>query len=436
LAVTGEQGQTLSQETSALRPRSIAIVSKATAPGGGASRVAEDLTALLRADGCVVDHWVGFYSGQPRPGLRQLHGPRPLRPLVRLAHALSGRLGLPELLPAELAILGPSLWRYDAVHFHDLPGAVSPLSVLAATRAAPCLLTLHDCSFFTGGCIQPLDCPRFTAGCGQCPQLGIWPLSSGPDRTAVLARLKRWILRRGVATGRLHLVAPSRWMAGMLAAAGLDVPVTVIANGVDCHTYAPLPRERARDGLDLPPGRPVVLLLTGSLADRFKGIRQAAEALRQLPDPKPVVLAIGIPDPAVQELFAGLDIRFAGYISDRAGLARRIAAADVLLYPSLADNLPLTVLQAMACGLGTVSFATGGIPEMISHGVDGWLAPRGEVGALVEGLRVALDQGQAAVWGLSARDKAVRCFAEEHFLAAHRELYRRVCRPDVLPGHD
>ncbi len=426
-------GHGLDQGRAPARPLRLAMVSKATAPGGGASRVAEDLTALLRADGCTVDHWVGYYSGTPRPGLRQLHGPRPVRALVRLAHRLSGRLGWPELLPAELAILGPRLWRYDAVHFHDLPGAVSPLTVRAALGVGPCLLTLHDCSFFTGGCIQPLECPRFTVGCGHCPQRGMWPLSAGPDRTAALARLKRRIVRVGVATGRLHLVAPSRWMAGMVARVGLDVPVTVIPNGVDTRTYAPLPREQARVGLDLSAGRPVVLLLTGSLADRFKGIGQAAAALRELPEPRPAILAIGLPDPAIRELFTGFDIRFPGYIADRDGLARRIAAADVLLYPSLADNLPLTVLQAMACGVPVVSFATGGIPEMIDQAENGWLAPRGDVPALAQGLRVALDQGRAPAWGRAAREKAVARFDEARFLAAHRELYRRVCRPQSQP---
>ena len=407
-------------------PRRIALVSKATAPGGGASRVAEELAALLRERGFRVDHWVGFYSGPPRPGLRQLHGPRFVRPLVRLAHQAAGRLGLPELPPVELAVLGPRLAGYDLVHFHDLPGAISPLTLAAARRVRPCVLTLHDCSSFTGGCIQPLDCPRFAKGCGGCPQRGVWPVSAGADRTAFLARCKRRILTAGAASGRLHLAAPSRWMASMLAAAGVAAPVTVLPNGVDCRTFAPRDKAAARRDLGLAPQRPVVLLLTGSLADRFKGMPLAAAALRALPPPRPAVLAVGIPGAVPDTLFAGLEVRFTGYLADRALLARRIAAADLLLYPSLADNLPLAVLEAMACGVPAVACATGGIPEMIDHGRNGWLAPRGDVAALAAGLCAGLAPGQAAAWGEAARDTAATRFSHERFAHEHAALYARI----------
>ncbi len=415
------------------RQARIAIVSKATAPGGGASRVAEDLAGLLRGSGFDVDHWVGFYSGAPKAGLRQLHGPRLVRPLVRLLHKAAGRAGLPELVPAELAILGPRLRGYDLVHFHDLPSAVSPWTVFAATRAVPCLVTLHDCSFFTGGCLYPLDCGRFTQGCGQCPQRGVWPLSPGHDHTALLARMKRWILQKGAADGRLHVVAPSRWMASMLEAAGVRLPTSVIPNGVDLRQYAPISREQARQDLDLPPGRPVVLLLAGSLSDRFKGMGHAARVLRSLPEPRPAVLAVGIHSEATRDLFPGVDVRFTGYLADRALLARRIAAADVLLYPSVGDNLPLVVLQSMACGVPVVSFDTGGIPEIIDHKVNGWLAPRRDTAALVRGLRAGLEQGRAVHWGRAAREKMVEWFSLERFLARHVELYERIVRERGAP---
>lgn len=404
------------------------MVSKATAPGGGASRVAEDLAGLVRASGREVDHWVGFYSGAPRPGLRQLHGPRALRPLVRLVHRLADRAGLPGALPLELAVLAPRLAGYELLHFHDLPGAVSPLTLFTASLARPCVLTLHDCSFFTGGCIQPLDCPRFAQGCGDCPQRGVWPVSAGPDRTALLARMKRRILRRATASGRLSLAAPSRWMASMLETAGVRVPVQVIPNSVDCRLHAPVDRAQTRRDLGLPLDRPLVLVMSGSLADRFKGVPQAAEALRRLAGPRPLVLAVGIPGDSMRELFAGLDVRFTGYLAERGQLARHMAAADVLLYPSLADNLPLTVIEAMACGVPAVSFATGGIRELIDHDRNGWLAPCMDIDALAKGLHLAVHQGAATAWGRAARDKAAQRFSHERALADHLELYARAAR--------
>ena len=89
--------------------------------------------------------------------------------------------------------------------------------------------------------------------------------------------------------------------------------------------------------------------------------------------------------------------------------------------------------SGMACGVPVVAFATGGIPEMIDQAENGWLAPRGDISALAQGLRVALEPGQASTWGRAAREKAVARFDEARFLAAHRELYRRVCRPQAQP---
>ncbi|KKQ44293.1 MAG: Glycosyltransferase and TPR domain protein, partial [Candidatus Nomurabacteria bacterium GW2011_GWC1_37_9] len=68
-----------------------------------------------------------------------------------------------------------------------------------------------------------------------------------------------------------------------------------------------------------------------------------------------------------EETINASDLKKVSYISDESLLAKYFAAADVFLFPSTADNCPLVVLEAEACGLPVVSFATGGIPELVEH---------------------------------------------------------------------
>ena len=70
----------------------------------------------------------------------------------------------------------------------------------------------------------------------------------------------------------------------------------------------------------------------------------------------------------------GPHLKTVSYVADQNILAKYYSAADILLYPSIADNCPLVVLEAMACGLPVVSFETGGIPELVEHKVNGYIA--------------------------------------------------------------
>ncbi len=166
--------------------RRIAIISKSDSTGGGASRVAEDLSAVMNERGHQAVHWCGRLA-EERAAARRAYGAG-----VRLAQEALRAVGLLELVPVELVriLARIRLGRYDVVHFHDLGDAFSPWTVRAVAALVPTVWTFHGCSPFTGGCLYPMDCARFVRGCGACPQLGEWPLGRF-DATATSARLKR-----------------------------------------------------------------------------------------------------------------------------------------------------------------------------------------------------------------------------------------------------
>jgi len=402
-----------------MRPLSIAIVSKADDTGGGASRVAAELARLLIADGHRVHHWRAF--GRPEPHARDLYGSFALP--IRAVRKLARLSGWPDWPPVEYPLLARRLADYDVVHFHDLTTALSPLTPSLVARRKPVAWTFHDCSPFTGGCLYPLDCPKFKSRCGPCPQLGAWPLDTRFDFTGPIHALKR----RLFAENTIRAVVPSRWSREMAVASGMFArPPEVIPNGIDTDVFRPFDRQALRRELGLPDDRRIVLIAAYDLSYPNKGAAFALEALRRLDEPAPFLLAVGGLGRWTEAAFSPLAFRHVGFLADDREKARWFAAADVALNASLTDTFSLVTAEAMACGTPTVGFATGGIPELVEHGVSGWMVPTGDAAALSHGLARALAGDAPKHWGEAARARIVERFSHPGFLAAHLSLYREM----------
>ena len=407
-----------------MKKLSIAIVSKADESGGGASRIAEQLTCLLNAAGHKADHWLVQSADLQRAHYHYLYGKVWHKPITAVKNAFK-KVGLPEIPPLEYAILNhrARLMEYDVVHFHDISSVISPLTVYWTSRKRPTIWTFHDSSPFTGGCLQPLDCEKFKTRCHECPQLGDWPLDTKIDFTGLLQDIKRFVHRRG----RIHAVAPSRWESEMAHSSGLLLkPPEVIANGVDTTIFQPLDKRLTRSALGLPLDRKIVLIATYHLSSKSKGVRYALQALDQVRDLQPFVLAIGHADPYAKKEFEPLDCRLAGFVADDLQRARYFACADVNLNCSLAESFSLVTAEAMACGAPTVGFAVGGVAEIVEQGSSGFLVPPTQIAPLAHGLRTALSGDTAAQWGKNARERIERRFSHELLLEKYLELYQRV----------
>jgi glycosyltransferase involved in cell wall biosynthesis len=398
----------------------IAVVSKADASGGGASKIADATARLLQPHVDVV-HLL-THARRPREHHRAIRTFPGLTWLERELATLSTWLGTPDYVSLDWLIFAlRTRLRVDLVHFHDITGAFSPLSLGLLGRMLPICWTFHDCSPFTGGCIQPLGCERFASDCGSCPRLGHWPLATATDATRWMQRQKRRLARRGL----YRAICPSEWIARMAVRAGaFDEPPTVIPNCVDTTTFRPEPKPWLRDALGLPAGRPTVVISAFSMRDPFKGVGHALAALNGVRDLDPVVVLIGHGGQQATRLLPGLDVRPTGYLTDDRELARWYGAADVLLYPTLADNLPLVVLECMASGTPVVGYDTGGVGEMVEHEVNGWLSPSRDTAHLTSGLRQALTSFETRRrWSQAARVLVVSKFDEQRFLAAHLHVY-------------
>jgi glycosyltransferase involved in cell wall biosynthesis len=393
----------------------------ASQTGGGAGRAAETLAAELRRGGDRVNAIVSANVGDDPHWRRGGHWRE-----ARLANWLAGH-GL-----TDLGHLSSFLWRCrqdfasaDVLHWHNLHG--NYLSILAAPcwgLDKPIVWTLHDFWPLTGNCATPRDCTRWRRSCGRCPLVGKLPMG-GVDRSRLYRRLKP----RLFAAARPVLVTPSRWLADRVreVPALSKLPLRVIPHRIDFDVFKPTAeRESLRRRFGLDPDAPTVVMAGHTWNDPFKGGEQAIRALRAA-QRSVGDLQLLIAGEASDRLLAatGLPGRALPFVEVRETLAAAYSAADVCLFPSLAENYPVTMLESMACATPVAAFAVGGIPEQIEQGRTGHAAGEGDVDDLAAGLmRIVSDFSRAREMGEAARAFVLRNCRSEITVARYRQTYR------------
>ena len=287
---------------------------------------------------------------------------------------------------------GPEVMRQlppcEVVNLHWVAGFIDFRSFFRVVpRRSPLVWTLHDTNPFTGGCHYYDSCRRSNDGCGACPELG----------SAVNSDLSRAIWQRKKAAyscipdGRLHVVTPSRWLAGEVRQSTLlgRFRVSVIPYGLDTEVFSPRNREMAREVLNIPHDKRVILFVADHVRERRKGFALLAEALAALPAEAGIHL-VSLGRSALFPNLRSPNLSL-GFIDNDFVLSLVYSAADLYVIPTLDDNLPNTALESMSCGTPVVGFDTGGVPDMVRNGVSGFVVPKGDTGALRQAVLRVLD---------------------------------------------
>ena len=211
--------------------------------------------------------------------------------------------------------------------------------------------------------------------------------------------------------------------------------VTVVHNGVDLERFAPVkdrdPLIRAR--LGLPPATPVIGQI-GSLIER-KGGDVLLRAFRELRARRPAKLVLVGEGPdraklAAQAAALGVadDVLFTGELDDPESLLQHVFDVNVLA--SRSEALPLSLLEAAACGLPSVCSDAGGNPEAVEAGQTGFVVPVGDAGALAHRLGDLIDSAELrAAMGARARERAERHFGVERYAAEIQERMTALLHP-------
>jgi glycosyltransferase involved in cell wall biosynthesis len=392
--------------------------------GGGAEVVALSLHEAYRARGIDARLAVGLAQtgaeGVVQLGSGRARRSRALRDPGVLLDFARGREDF--RFPASQGVLDLPPAPPDVLHLHNLHGGYFDLRALPELAArVPTVVTMHDEWLYTGHCAYTLDCERWQDACGSCPHLDVYP-ALRVDGTAENRRRKAALYERS----RLHLVCPSRWLLER-AQRSILAPVIssarVIPNGVDLGLFAPGDRAAARAGLGLPrDARVLVFAAQGARTNPFKDFGTLRAALERLTGS---VTAIALGEGGPEERVGEVMLRSEPFVG-RERVASYLRAADLYVHATRADNHPLAVLEALACGVPVVAGRVGGIPEQVTAET-GVLVEPGDADGMAAAIGVLLaDDERRAHMGEAAAADARERFSLDRQVDAYLALYEEV----------
>ena len=315
----------------------------------------------------------------------------------------------------------PLVQRAEVINLHWINfGFISLAGLERLFRLGkPIVWTIHDMWAFTGGCHYSRGCERFRTHCQFCPYL---KKPGEYDLAFELFEKKKELL----AIASVTFVSPSRWLCQLTQQAALTrhLPALTIPNPIDTALFSPKNKAEIRRKLGLPLDKNLILFAGANTQDPRKGFVYFQEAMNSLAGESAgtEIVFFGKSQPGAYRELA-LPVHDLGKLSDPARIVEAYAAADVIVVSSLEDNLPNMVMEAMACGTPVVGFENGGIPEMIDHQTNGYVADYRSAQSLAEGTRWVLENNATGILSQNARQKVLETYAEEVIATQYQELY-------------
>jgi glycosyltransferase involved in cell wall biosynthesis len=398
---------------------------------GGASRAALRLHRALRSSGVDCEFLVGkrFLEEEAivGPATQAAHRWSDARSVAALGLRLLQRtrnegLHSYNLFPSGLAARLNRM-DVDVINMHWPHRELLSIAEIGKLRA-PVVWTMHDQWAFCGA--EHYDDPeregRYLEGYtrrADTPWLDI-------DGWVWRRKQRHWTNRP------FHFVGPSVWMTNCAANSALlsSHPATTIPNCVDTELFRPRDRQDARRRLGLDADRKYLLTVAMSVdSDRRKGLQLLVPAVQQLASTRADtdMLVVG----AMQSDHApdfGLPAHYLGKIDSEEALAWVYAACDLFVIPSLQENLPNTVVEALACGIPSVGFDIGGMSDLIRDGITGGLAPAFDVKALADKMAWVLDNGAERGFSGAAREQALANHSPTEIARRYLDVFEAMCR--------
>lgn len=313
----------------------------------------------------------------------------------------------------------------DVIHLHWVNQGYLSLHDLERILDAgkPVVMTLHDQWYFTGICHYSSGCTKYQSRCEKCPML------KGPG--VDLAR-RIYDRKQAIYEGRsITFVGCSRWMADLARQSRLTQGHTVvnIPNAIDTSVFKPMDKHAARNKFGLPEDKYLLLFGAQRITDERKGFSYLKEACEHIAQFGPElaarlgVVVLGGDAESVKSALP-LPVYTVNYLNNEAEIARLYNAVDLFVTPSLQDNLPNTIVEAMSCGTPCVGFEVGGIPEMIGHQQDGYVADYCDSIDFAQGIAWCLEEGRLATLGAAARTAALATYGESVVAQRYQEVYQ------------
>ena len=308
----------------------------------------------------------------------------------------------------------------DIVHFHWVNGGMINIKDLLKIKK-PIVWTMHDSWLFTGGCHLPYECKKFKSECKKCPVLGS---DKNNDLSNKIFNIKKNIFPKL----KLNIVTPSNWLANNCKESMLlhDKNINIIPNPIDTTMYRPIPKNVAREILNLPNNKKIILFSASSAtSDPNKGFKELNTAINSLKLDDVLLLVMGGCMPKENNIFK-YPIKYLGQLNDNISIKLVYNSANVSVVPSLSENLSNTIMESLSCATPVVAFDVGGNSDMCVHKVNGYLAKPFDCKDFADGIEWVLNTLKYNELCLNSRKKILNEFDSKIITKRYIKLYKNI----------
>lgn len=282
--------------------------------------------------------------------------------------------------------------KADIIYLHWVQHGFLNLSNIEqlAKLGKPIVFFMHDMWSLTGGCHHSFTCEKYKTRCNNCQ---MFPNNIMIDWPALEFNKKLKLYSK---YSNLYFVSPSEWLYSCAKQASFtkDKPVFYIPNIINNNIFKPFDKNVARHILNIDVDETIIAFGAVSIDSPYKGwtyLQKALEILKNYQSIKKISILIfgrGYNKQIADAI--PFKARFMGYLKDEYSTSLVYNASDIFVVPSLADNQPTTVMESLCCGTPVVGFDVGGIPDMIKHKENGYLAKYRNSEDIAEGVKFCL----------------------------------------------
>lgn len=314
----------------------------------------------------------------------------------------------------------------DVVHLHWInQGMLSTGTIRRILDSEkPVVWTMHDMWPATSICHYTRGCDSYRTACCECQLL---PHGGSNDDLSAWT----WRRKRKMLAGRhVNFVACSRWLEAEARKSRLlkGHGITSIPNPIDNHLFRPMDKKVAKRANGLPEEKRIILFVSQRVTDKRKGMDHFVRAINTMVEKHPEAkdtICIAILGGHAEDVVGQLPLPSypLGYVGDQERIISIYNSADTFVLPSLEDNLPNTIMEAMACGVPCVGYKVGGIPEMIDHRKNGYLATLRDATDLSNGIWWVLEEADYKGLADSCVGKVARKYSQHSVAIKYIEVY-------------
>lgn len=323
----------------------------------------------------------------------------------------------------------PEFQQAEIIHLHWINQGMLSLKDLRKILLSgkPVVWTMHDMWPCTGICHHARECNKYHQECQHCPY--IYKGGSKKDISYQVFKTKQELYQLAPIT----FITCSQWLKERASQSALltNHSVINIPNPINTGLFKPRNKQDARQKRNLPTDKKLILFGSAKITDKRKGIDYFIESCKILAEKYPEVLkewGVVVYGKESEQLkpLVPFEVYPLNYISSEKELVDIYNAVDLFVTPSLEENLPNTIMEAMACGIPCVGFNVGGIPEMIDHLHNGYVADYKSAEDFANGIHWALSEGEYPSLSEAACRKVLTSYSESAIAKRYIEVYNKL----------